>query len=99
MHHTNLSTHRSVIEDRWFGRLEKTWHRYQCAVAKAADLRELAAGFVPPANSDMDAALGGALAEVDSMHAEYTKILRVFTNLLVQGRLPREAGIHSGVSA
>ena len=78
---------RSELEDRWRARLSdaKRGHDVASAQFRAAAAQHRALGLI---SSDGNLALHQALVAEAKARQEYIRILRIFTDLVVHGRVP-----------
>ncbi len=81
---------RPELEELWRSKLVKVRTQYQEAAAYHRKLREEAVERYPPSSwYGSDAIVGARRAEVDAL-AEYMRVLKIFTDLTVYGKLPVE---------
>jgi hypothetical protein len=81
---------RQTIEDSWRVRLEETQARYQKA---AEQYRRLLQERPRGSSNDLDGALALARQQESEALAEYTHVLRLFTDLTVKGKMPEERSV------
>src|SRR6185295_15568686 len=92
------SIERQNLEDVWRMKLEEASNRYKAAnVCYRKKLEEQSKGLCN--DEDASAALIGAQQEESQTLAEYLRILKMFTDLTVYGKIPREqqAGTRVGL--
>ncbi len=76
---------REELEEDWRLRLEGTLHRYRTASEMYRKVLQAQPDGLPPSP---DGAVGRARqAESDAL-AEYTRVLRIFTDLTMHGKIP-----------
>jgi hypothetical protein len=77
---------RQTMEDSWRERLEETQARYQKATEQYRRLLQ----EQPRGSSNLDGPLAFARQQEAEALAEYTRVLRLFTDLTVKGKMPEE---------
>jgi hypothetical protein len=75
------------MEDSWRERLEETQARYQKATEQ---YRRLLQEQPRGSSNDLDGPLVFARQQEAEALAEYTRVLRLFTDLTVKGKMPEE---------
>jgi hypothetical protein len=92
--------HQQEVEELWRGRLAEAKARYETAVER---FRTTAEDFRTHQTPTPDGGFGVhlAIAAESSARKEYMRVLRVFTDLLLNGKIPEETvpGETSGTSA
>jgi hypothetical protein len=78
---------RQTLEDSWRLRLEETQARYQKAKERYGRLLQEQPDGI---SHDLKGALALALHAQSDARAEYSRILRAFTDLTVNGKVPEE---------
>ena len=80
---------RQTLEDRWRREVHFTYSRYQAAKEAVHKARELRVDAPSP---DGVFALNQALRIESAALTEYKRVLQVFTDLLIDGKIPPEKG-------
>jgi len=83
----NGLTPRQILEDRWRRQVQFAYSRYQTAKEAVNEAREIRADAPSP---DGVFALSHALRIEAAALAEYKRVLQMFTDLLIDGKIPRE---------
>ena len=78
---------RQELEDIWRSKLEQAHHRYQAATKEYRRLLAETPEGLPPG---LDSALARARRAESEALAEYSQVLRVFSELTIHGKLPEE---------
>ena len=81
---------RQTMEDSWRVRLEETQARYQKATEQ---YRRLLQERPHGRSNDLDGALALARQQESEALAEYTRVIRLFTDLTVKGKMPEERSV------
>ena len=84
----DLRPFRVGLEETWRDRLEQASHRYRSAQREAA--KTLAdAGSVP--HPDGQFAASRAFQAASTAFAEYRRVLKIFNDLVIDGKVPPDA--------
>jgi hypothetical protein len=81
---------RQTMEDSWRERLEETQARYQKATEQ---YRRLLQEQPHGSSNDLDGPLALARQQESEALAEYARVLRLFTDLTVKGKVPEERSV------
>ena len=85
----NGLTQRQTLEDRWRRQVHFAYSRYEAAKGAVDEARELRADAPSP---DGVFALKHARRIETAALTEYKRVLQIFTDLLIDGKIPPEKG-------
>lgn len=76
---------RQELEESWRSKLEETHHRYRTATEAYRHVLQTLPEGLPPRP---DGAVGRARQAESEALAEYARVLRIFTDLTIHGKMP-----------
>jgi CheY-like chemotaxis protein len=93
-----LAAVRRELEDLWRVKLETAMSEYQCVASAYKSLLEQQGDGTPRSTDATDALMRARQAQSEAL-AEYTRVLRTFTDLTIHGKMPEDesaAGSYRG---